>query len=96
MALRVYRLSKRVWYPLFCGALCFIQLAGGFAMFIITIKSRVMPEIGAKYLWLLSTTLGTAALVDICNTVALCYWLHRARTDAVARGYIALLSSTRQ
>ena len=71
MMIRVYLLSQKIWYPLFCGGLCLVQLGGGFAMFVLTLKSNAMLEIGSKHIWILYITLASAAIVDICNTVSL-------------------------
>lgn len=54
-------------------------------MFALTLHSHSMAHVAEEYLWLLTSTLAITAVVDICNTVALCYWLNKAKADAIAK-----------
>jgi len=85
IALRVYWLSKRLWYLLFSLTLCFLQLAGSVAVFVTTFRTHTISEFTEKYLWLMSATMGTVAVIDICNTVALCYGLREAKIETAGK-----------
>jgi len=81
-AIRVYRLSNKIWYTLFSWALSCVKIAAGIGMFVV-IQPLTIPEFCEKYLWFIAATITAGAIVDICNTVELCYCLIVAKSDAV-------------
>jgi len=78
--MRVYRLSSQLWYTLVAYALFLTRL--GFAIAILVCGLPLtLPDYVGQYLWLLTANGGLGAIIDIWNTIAMCYWLSKAQKE---------------
>jgi len=58
-----------------------VTLGAGIASLVLT-GGHTIAEYSEKYLWLLITSWCITATVDISNTVALCYYLYKAKAGS--------------
>jgi len=86
-AVRVYRFSKRIWYTLLSCALSIVRLGTGIAIAVLALP-LTLPEFVEKYTWLIITSVCVGDVVDIGNTIAICYCLNKAKHEVVRYVFI--------
>lgn len=78
---RVYRFSKNVWVGALLFALCLLRLAGGVALsagsFLNLPHEPDYFSLQNRMGWLVATTLGIGAWVDVCVAASLCVYVYR-------------------
>ncbi|THV04562.1 hypothetical protein K435DRAFT_649204 [Dendrothele bispora CBS 962.96] len=71
-AYKVYRLSGKWYYVVFCIPASTLRLAMGFAIAVtMTSQSLLISEYVNKYKWIVIVHLSAAAVIDVANTAAL-------------------------
>lgn len=78
---RVRVLSGRLIIPIiaWCGAV--LRIGFGITLGVVFINSHSIPNFFANFQWLVTTQFVLSAAVDVLNTVSLCFYLLRRRTD---------------
>jgi len=81
-AIQVYRLSKKLWYPVVFCTLSLARMAGGIALTVVGLGAQMtFTNLIERYKWLIGMAMPLAVVVDAGNTIALCYWLIKAKAD---------------
>ena len=86
-AVRVYRFSKRIGYTLLSCGLSLVRLGTGIAIAVLALP-LTLPEFVEKYTWLIITSVCVGDVVDIGNTIAICYCLNKAKHEVVRYVFI--------
>lgn len=81
-AYRVYILSGRLYISMISWSVSLLEIGG--SLTVTVLLQQYGPVIyGQRFVWLSTATIACDVFIDVLNTTALCYWLHRLRSGIV-------------
>jgi len=84
----VYRLSSRIWYTLIVLVLSFTTFGISVAFLVIGLPLTVTEFATTDMEWMLITSNCLLAIIDVGNTIAMCYWLFKAQKETTFRRFV--------
>ncbi|KAJ7633713.1 hypothetical protein B0H17DRAFT_961701, partial [Mycena rosella] len=82
---RLYKFTKTLRLPFFCGLLSVLRLGGSIGLGIVALQQPTIHNYQKRLRWLIETVVVVGALVDVVLVIALCYYLSFWRTGGFRR-----------
>jgi hypothetical protein len=80
-AYRIYVISKSWYFPAASAFASLMRIALSIACSEFATESPTLAVFVQKYLYLIAWAIGTGGTVDVGNTIALCYYLLKSKTE---------------
>jgi hypothetical protein len=84
-AFRIYTLSKKLFIPILCWIMAFLDLLGNFVIFVTLLPMTSVPGYEVQWEWLLTAVWSVSAANDLTITATLVFILYSRRTHAQQR-----------